>query len=102
MGFFPDFIEFEWDSGNRDKNWRRHRVKWSECEEVFFNMPLLLLPDIEHSLTEERDYAFGKTNNNRLLVVVFTVRDSRIRVISARDMNKKEKRFYYEKTQKPS
>ncbi len=102
MKVFSDLSGFEWDSGNREKNWRSHGVAWWECEEVFFNAPLFVLPDTEHSLSEQRHYVFGKSNNGRLLLIVFAMRQSRIRVISARDMNKKEKKFYYEKTEEAS
>jgi hypothetical protein len=40
---------FEWDAGNRNKHWERHRVSTAECEEVFFNVPLLLQEDAKHS-----------------------------------------------------
>jgi uncharacterized protein len=85
---------FDWDEGNRDKNWIGHKVKASECEMVFFNQPLVILDDAGHSVSESRYYAFGKTDINRLLLIVFCLRKNRIRIISARDMNKKERRFY--------
>jgi len=85
---------FEWDGGNIDKNWLRHQVSWTECEEVFFNQPLIAAKDEEHSPQEARNYALGQTDAGRGLFVVFTVRRSLIRVISARDMNKKERRVY--------
>ncbi len=85
---------FDWDDGNREKNWLKHRVTWSECEEPFFNSPLLLNPDPAHSQTETRHFALGQTNAGRLLFVVFTIRKEKIRVISARDMSRKEREFY--------
>ena len=85
---------FEWDAGNIDKNWLRHQVSWTECEEVFFNQPLIVAKDEEHSSQEARYYALGQTDAGRGLFVVFTVRRSLIRVISARDTNKKERRVY--------
>lgn len=85
---------FEWDEGNRDKNWIKHRVTASECEEVFFNRPLLLTPDPDHSITEARSFVLGQTNAGRQLFIVFTVRKGNIRVISARDMSKKERAVY--------
>ena len=97
MKLFPEFSGFEWDQGNREKNWQRHKVAWWECEEVFFNQPLYVLVDQRHSLKEERSYALGKTHNDRLLFIVFTRRKSRIRIISARDMSKKERKVYFEK-----
>jgi uncharacterized DUF497 family protein len=87
---------FEWDDGNRDKNWITHRVSLAECEMIFFNQPLIILDDLKHSEAESRYYAFGKTDIDRKLLVVFCKRKNKIRVISARDMNKKEKKFYEE------
>lgn len=86
----------------QDKNWHRHKVTWWECEEVFFNQPLYVYPDERHSLTEERFYALGRTNSSRLLFIVFTRRKTKIRIISARDMHKKERKVYLEKAQRDS
>ena len=85
---------FEWDEGNTDKSWVRHKVRWSECEEVFFNHPLLVLADDRHSAQEPRYYGLGRTNAGRLLFVVFTIRRDLVRVVSARDMSKRERREY--------
>ncbi len=85
---------FEWDEHNAEKNWQRHRVAPSECEEVFFNRPLMVADDIKHSEKENRFYALGHTDAGRHLFIVFTVRRSLIRVISARDMNRKEMETY--------
>ncbi|OJI06560.1 hypothetical protein BK004_02875 [bacterium CG10_46_32] len=85
---------FDWDRGNLDKNWRAHGVASGECEEMFFNRPLLIEPDRTHSQSEARYYALGKTNDNRLLFASFTIRNNRIRVISARDMSRKERIHY--------
>lgn len=92
-----DFLSvtgFDWDDGNRDKNWEKHQVSNGECEEVFFNIPLLLQPDPAHSQTEARYYLLGQTNAGRRLFVSFTIREDKIRVISARDMSKRERNFY--------
>jgi len=90
-----DSIEgFDWDEGNFDKHWIKHRVANSECEEVFFNLPLLLADDKAHSQDEKRYYVLGQTNARRWLFIAFTVRKNKIRVISTRDMNQKEKRAY--------
>lgn len=102
MQVLQQFIGFEWDDANRDKNWKKHRVAWWECEEVFFNQPLYVSPDQRHSLKEERYYALGKTTHDRFLFVVFTRRRNKIRIISARDMHKKERKVYNEKAQKDS
>lgn len=85
---------FDWDAGNMDKNRTKHQVSNSECEEPFFNLPLLLSDDIKHSQVEKRYYALGQTNDDRRLFIVFTIRENKIRVISARDMNQKEGNIY--------
>ena len=93
---FNNFLGFQWDQGNIDKNLIKHNVENWECEQVFFNKPILILEDLSHSLSEKRWAAFGKTDADRLLMVVFTKRGKSLRIISARDMNKKEKQFYEE------
>lgn len=93
---FQQLTGFDWDEGNSEKNRIRHRVSKTECEEVFFNQPIIVGDDEKHSETEKRWYLLGKTNQGRLLFLVFTKRDELIRVISARDMNKKERRIYNE------
>ena len=85
---------FDWDDGNRDKNWITHRVSSGECEEVFFNLPLVIADDAKHSEIEQRYWALGQTNSDRLLFLSFTVRDNKIRVISGRDMSRKEREIY--------
>lgn len=84
---------FEWDEGNSEKNWIKHKVSRSECEQVFFNLPLVVSDDPKHSQEENRYFALGKTDGSRGLFIVFTIRRDAIRVISARDMNKMEKRI---------
>jgi uncharacterized DUF497 family protein len=100
MTLLPHFMGFEWDGANREKNWRRHKVAWWECEEVFFNQPLYVSADQSHSGSEERYYLLGRTTNQRMLFVVFTRRGSRIRIISARDMSRRERKVYGQKAQK--
>jgi len=87
----PKTISFDWDKGNLNKNRLKHGVSTDECEEIFFNNPLLS-EDVIHSQAEPRIKALGKTNLGRKLFVVFTLRGGRIRVISARDQNKKERK----------
>jgi len=97
MGVYEELEEcigFDWDSGNEGKNWERHRVSDGECEEIFFNQPLVAGRDVEHSNHENRHYALGRTDAGRLLFVAFTVRNAKIRVISARDMTPREIRKY--------
>lgn len=85
---------FEWDEHNAEKICRRHRVSPSECEQILFNRPLVVADDARHSEKENRLYALGHTDANRMLFVVFTVRRTLIRVISAREMNRKERKVY--------
>lgn len=85
---------FEWDEHNAEKNWQKHRISPSECEEIFFNRPLVIADDVRHSEKENRLYALGHTDAGRMLFVVFTVRRNLIRIISARDMNRKERKVY--------
>ncbi|NCN58284.1 hypothetical protein COW99_00400 [Candidatus Roizmanbacteria bacterium CG22_combo_CG10-13_8_21_14_all_38_20] len=80
--------------GNRDKNLIKHKVVNKECEEVFFNQPLIINSDSKHFKNEYRYQALGKTSANRLLFIAFTHRNRLIRIISARDQNKKERRQY--------
>jgi uncharacterized DUF497 family protein len=87
---------FDWAEGNRDQNWISRQVSTSECEEVFFNLPLLLQPDPAPSTTESRYFVLGQTNAGRHLFIAFTFRNDKIRVISARDMSKKEMTTYDE------
>jgi hypothetical protein len=94
MNIFPNVKGFEWDEWNVNKNWQKHKVTYLECEEVFFNEPMVVQQDEVHSDSEPRYYVLGKTNRNRLLTIVFTIRNDKIRIISARDMNRKEKRVY--------
>lgn len=94
-----DLEDFEWDTGNIGKNYSKHNVTWIEAEDVFKNSPLLWFDDQKHSEIEKRYIVFGKTNKHRLLVMSITVRENKIRIITVRDQNKKEKMFYknYEK-----
>ena len=94
---FEQFSGFQWDKGNIDKNLIKHNVENWECEQVFFNRPLLVIEDPKHSVSEERWAVFGKTDTDRFLVVIFTKRNDLIRIISARDMNNRERKFYNEK-----
>lgn len=96
-GEYPEFAGFEWDAGSKEKN-LKHGVHASECEQVFFNAPLLILDDPKHSEAEDRFAAFGRTDRGRRLVVVYTQRASLLRVISARDMNLREREFYEQAT----
>lgn len=98
MGRFPDELSccsgFEWDAGNRTKNWELHQVTQAECEQTFFGRPILVTVDEKHSGDEPRYAALGQTKAGRRLSIVFTVRGTLVRVISARDMSGRERRLY--------
>lgn len=96
---FSEITEFDWDEGNKDKNALKHNVSWFESEEVFFNFPILISEDKGHSKSETRYYALGKTNSEKRLFISFTLRKNKVRIISARDMTKKES-MNYEKAEK--
>jgi uncharacterized DUF497 family protein len=85
---------FDWDHGNRDKNWRGRRVTDAECEQIFFSEPLIAGKDFEHTRGELRFFVLGQTDAGRFLFVAFTIRNRLIRVISARDMTRREMRRY--------
>ena len=96
---FPDPLQFEWDEGNKEKNWLKHQVKQTEAEEVFFDRHKKLAKDVLHTTTAGARYILlGKTKGKRLLFVVFTIRNGYIRVISARDANKRERPLYEKET----
>lgn len=87
---------FDWDAGNARKSEEKHGVSMAEAEQVFFNAPLLMLQDVNHSDKELRIHALGKTDEGRALHISFTLRKAGtlIRVISARDMHRKERAIY--------
>lgn len=90
----PVPISFDWDEGNHEKNWKKHGVDLKECEQVFFDSQIKFFEDPEHSTTENRFLAYGQTEKERKLVLVFTIRRQKIRIISARDQSKKERSVY--------
>ena len=87
---------FDWDDGNIRKSADKHDVSQAEAESIFFNDPLIVIGDAKHSETEQRFNALGKTAQNRLLHITFTLRQNgtMVRVISARDMHRKERKAY--------
>jgi hypothetical protein len=94
LGVLAASTGFDWDEGNAQKIWDRHRVRAGECEEAFFNEPFLVAWDQKHSDREPRYYALGQTDGGRELFLVFTIRGELVRVISARDMSRRERREY--------
>ncbi|AYG62356.1 BrnT family toxin [Rhizobium jaguaris] len=87
---------FDWDAENARKSVEKHDVSQAEAEQVFFNEPLLMVPDARHSAEERRIHPLGRTDDGRLLHITFTLRqnETKIRVISARDMSRKERSYY--------
>jgi hypothetical protein len=85
---------FDWDEGNLPKIWETHKVSGAEYEQIFFNHPVVAARDEKHSSVEDRYYTLGHTDAGRLLYAVFIIRDYLIRPISARDMNRKERKVY--------
>jgi uncharacterized DUF497 family protein len=85
---------FQWDEGNAAKNWTLHQVTQAEAEQAFFNRPVMVASDLRHSTEEPRYAALGQTDAGRRLSIVFTLRDTLVRVISARDMSRPERRIY--------
>jgi uncharacterized DUF497 family protein len=92
---------FDWDAGNATKNWDLHRVSQAEREQPFFNRPILVAVDASHSEEERRYAALSQTVAGRRLSIVFSVRDGLVRVVSARNMSRRERRLY-EQTQRAS
>ena len=97
---FARIVGFDWDEGNARKSVDKHSVGQAEAEQVFFNEPLLVLSDDKHSVAEARHHALGRTDTGRLLHITFTLRHSEtmIRIISARDMHRKERAYYEQET----
>jgi uncharacterized DUF497 family protein len=93
-GFFPGLPGFQWDEGNSEKNWRRHRVTQAEAEQAFFNRPILVAGDPKHSTAETRFFALARTDTGRELALIFTLGGSLLRVISARPMSRRERGVY--------
>lgn len=89
----PKIVSFEWDKYNKDNNKLKHNVTPIECEEIFLNEPIYF-PDKKHSIKEQRYLVYGETINGRFLTIIFTIREDKIRVISARDQSKKEREVY--------
>lgn len=101
MKILPKILEFDWDRGNLGKSYRKHGITSKEAEEIFFSETFSVVPDIKHSQTEDRFIGLGETSSGKKLLVVFTARKNKIRVISARRIHRKEV-DKYEKAQKNS
>jgi uncharacterized DUF497 family protein len=93
-------VGFDWDDGNSFKSAEKHAVSQAESEQVFADSRLLVTEDVKHSERESRYQAMGRTVGGRSLHVTFTLRDNqtRIRVISARSISRKERAYYDQET----
>ena len=96
LSLLAECTGFDWDKNNLNKN-AKHKVEWTECEEVFFLLPLIMGSNNTHSNKEKRYYVLGQTKVNRKLFIAFTIKNNKIRVISARDMTQNETTIYEEK-----
>jgi uncharacterized DUF497 family protein len=97
MSVISNPLQFDWDTGNSGKNKRSHEVEDWECEEVFFDPQKVMLKDRLHSGQEERFILLGRTRQERLLYLAFTIRNEKVRIISARDVTKRKEIELYEK-----
>lgn len=88
---------FDWDKGNVDKSYQKHGISIREAEEAFLDKDVFLQEDIKHSEKEERFIAISRTSKNKMLFSIFTIRNKKIRIISTRVANRKERRLYEEK-----
>ena len=95
----PEPAIFEWDGGNQAKNLKKHGVSNQEIEEIFFRHKLIV-PDQRHSKSEPRFGMYGQTNSGKTLFIAFTIRGHRVRIISARPANKKEREIYEQQIKK--
>ena len=95
----PEPIHFEWDRGNQAKSLQKHGISARQAEETFFH-PKLVIPDQRHSKIEHRLGMYGQTNSGKILFIAFTIRNRRIRVISARTADREERKIYEEEIKK--
>lgn len=93
---FDSELEFDWDQGNLDKSWLKHQVSTQESQQAFLDPRAFLTPDSKHSTTEPRHQLLAQTVSGKYLAIYFTLRQNKIRIISARPMSRKEK-IQYEK-----
>jgi uncharacterized DUF497 family protein len=93
----PKPLLFEWDKANKTKILTRHKITVEECEEAFLSEDIFIQPDELHSGSEDRYILIGRTKQLRPLFMVFTIRNNSVRVISARNMHRKEINFYEKK-----
>lgn len=93
---YTNDMEFDWDKGNIGKN-KKHGVSDEEAEEIFSDPNKARYPDPKHSNIEPRFILTGQSQSERQLLIIYTIRNNRIRIISARDLNKRKEGYLYEK-----
>lgn len=91
-------MKFEWDANKQQQNQQKHRISFEEATTVWTDPLALIAPDPTHSIIEKREWIIGKSYESRVLVVVFTMREEIIRIISARPASKSERKKYAEST----
>ena len=87
-------LGFEWDEGNREKSWIKHKISAQEAQQVFFDEHKIVYKDVPHSVAEDRYIVLGQTESAQILFVVYTLRGEKVRIISARPANRKEVLLY--------
>jgi uncharacterized protein len=92
----PHFVDVEWDEEKNILNQKDHRVSFDEAATVFNDQLELTIPDPDHSISERRFLSIGYSTNNQMLVVSYTERAGRVRIISARKPTKRERKIYEE------
>ena len=90
-----EYIEFDWDQWNIQKNEAKHGVSRLEAESAFYDPAYRLFHDAKHSTSRETRYIlYGRSLENRVLMVGFTARGARLRIITARTASRKERQIY--------
>jgi len=94
MNDFEKVDGFDWDEGNIDKNLKKQGIDCREAEEIFLDVNSIHLEDNKHSIREVRCARIGKSFSGQILIAIFTIRKNKIRIVSVRCVNKKEKKLY--------
>jgi uncharacterized protein len=87
-------MKFEWNPDKANLNLQKHSVSFNEASTVFNDPLSVTFPDTDHSFGEERYVIIGLSSANRILIVPHTDRADRVRIISAREATRNERRFY--------
>ena len=87
-------IKFDWDQWNIQKNEEKHGISMLEAQSAFYDKKILIFDDIEHSLRKSRYICYARSAYNKTLMIAFTIRNKKVRIISARKASKKERNVY--------